>query len=111
MMKKIDKGGYTVYELAQEEENWGVALIEIQDSPKHFHKIEQEIFIVVEGTLSIEVDGSLKTLEKGESINLAPGTVHKLSSATGTPVRVLCISIPAFDPADMYVTQNGQSIH
>ena len=39
---KIDKGDYAVYEMISGEETddlWSAALIEIEDSPKHFHKI------------------------------------------------------------------------
>jgi len=43
---------YWVYDLipgSAVEEHWSLALIEIHDSPKHFHRIEREQFIVVNG--------------------------------------------------------------
>lgn len=83
-------------------EKWGVALLEIQNSPKHFHRIEREIFVVVGGKLDIEIDGVHRTLGVGESIVISPNQVHQLRSAHQEPVRVLCFSFPAFDPADMY---------
>lgn len=102
---KIDLGTYTAYDLvtgSETENRWSVALLQINDSPKHFHKWGKEIFVVVNGTLSIEVDGTNQILTMGEYIVISPNSVHYLRSATNNPVRVLCFNFPAFDPADMY---------
>lgn len=82
---------------------WGAALLEIQDSPKHFHKIEKEFFVVVAGKLMIENDNSQQILMPGEFIMIHPQSIHRLKSATNEPVRVLCFSFPSFDPQDMYI--------
>ena len=97
------QGTYWVYDLvtgSMTGGKWSVALIEIQDSPKHFHRIESEHFIVVNGILEIEIDQVRHILGPGEAIHIAPGMVHQLKSANENPVRVLCFSFPAFDPSD-----------
>jgi mannose-6-phosphate isomerase-like protein (cupin superfamily) len=94
---------YWVYDLipgSAAEERWSLALIEIHDSPKHFHRIESEQFIVVNGILDIEIDGVRRIVHVGESVETKPGMVHQLKSANAHPVRVLCFSYPAFDPSD-----------
>jgi mannose-6-phosphate isomerase-like protein (cupin superfamily) len=101
---KIDKGSYGVYELVNRGV-WSVALIEIVDSPKHFHRIEKEHFIVMSGRLAIEVNGKEQILEEGQSITLYPGMVHQLKTASEKLLRVLCFSFPAFDPADMHLIE------
>ena len=96
---------YWVYDLipgSKVEERWSLALIEIYDSPKHFHRIENEQFIVVNGILDIEIDGVHHILNVGEAIETKPGMVHQLKSANARPVRVLCFSFPAFDPTDKH---------
>ncbi len=99
--ERIDAGKYGVYELAKEEK-WSVALLEIDDSPKHYHKIEKEIFVVVGGELNIEIDGQQQVLAVGEWVEITPGQIHQLKSARSTPVRVLCFNFPAFNPEDMH---------
>jgi mannose-6-phosphate isomerase-like protein (cupin superfamily) len=94
---------YWVYDLipgSLVQDRWSVALIEIHDSPKHFHRIESEQFIVVQGILDIEIDGVKRILHVGEYVETKPGMVHQLKSANEHPVRVLCFSFPAFDPSD-----------
>lgn len=106
---KIDAGKYAVYDLISgeaTEKKWSVALLEIEDSPRHFHRIERELFLVVNGELDIEIDGAHQTLATGESIAIAPGRVHQLKSAGSCPVRLLCFNFPAFDPADMHLVSN-----
>jgi len=102
---RIAQPDYGVYELISGKMTageWSGALLEIQSSPKHVHKIETEHFIVVEGTLAIEVDGESKILPLGEMITIRPGQIHQLKSAGKDGVRVLCFSFPAFDPSDFY---------
>ncbi|MBS3904361.1 MAG: cupin domain-containing protein [Simkania sp.] len=105
---KVEKGDYTAYELVKGEmtgDKWSAALLDIQDSPKHFHRVESEHFIVAHGTLDVEIDGLHHIVNAGESILITPGKIHKLTSANKTPVQVLCFSFPAFDLADMYCVE------
>lgn len=101
----IDLGDYTVYDLingAATNDQWSVAILDIQDSPKHFHKIEHEMFIVLEGELLIQVDGEETIYQKGESVVITPFQVHRLKSASSDSVRLLCVNFPAFNPDDMF---------
>ena len=103
--EKIEKGGLVSYEMITGEETdglWSATIQEIQDSPKHFHKIENEQLIVVSGLLSLEVNGKKKKLEIGDTAFVAKDSVHHLKSSGSGPVRVLCFKFPAFDPADTH---------
>jgi len=103
--EKIDLGDYVVYEIisgTMAGEKWSAALIEIHDSPRHFHRIEKELFIVVAGSLDIEIDGQNQILQVGEFVMITPEKIHQLKSASAIPVRVLCFSFPAFSASDMY---------
>lgn len=105
---KIVLESYDVYEMVpghQTQDRWSAALLDIFDSPKHFHRVEKEYFFVVRGELHIEVDGVSQKLTAGEYISIKPGQVHKLTSAAQGAVRVLCLSFPAFSPQDMFLVE------
>lgn len=98
--------GYSVRELitgTSTAHKWSVALLKIGTSPKHYHRIEQEVFVVLEGILKITVNGFTKTLLPGQSIEILPNEHHQLISGSEEPVCVVCVNIPAFDPEDMYI--------
>ena len=102
---RIDESGYTVFTLASDPSmdcKWSIAILDIVDAPKHFHKTGTEYFLVLNGELSIESDGVLYLLQAGQSIHLGANVVHHLQSTHSSPVRVLCINYPAFDPKDFY---------
>jgi mannose-6-phosphate isomerase-like protein (cupin superfamily) len=103
---KVKKHSYDVYDLIpgqKTDSKWSVSLVELNDSPKHYHQIEKEIFVVVHGTLDIEIDGHFWTLRTGECVEINPGTVHRLKSHGKDPVRVLCFNFPAYNPADYHL--------
>ena len=85
--------------------NRSVALVEFNETPKHFHQIEKEIFIVVHGTLNIEIDGHSWILKTGECVEVNPGMVHHLKSHGKDPVRVLCFNFPAFSQEDYHIVE------
>lgn len=102
---KFDKGEFTAYSLVSPQntnQKWSLALLEINNSPKHYHLKGTERFIVLNGELNIEVNGVNHHLKAGHSVRVSPKTIHHLRSATEKPVRLLCINHPSFDPNDHY---------
>lgn len=71
--------------------------VDIQGEAKtHYHKVMTEIYIVLEGTGEIELDGERLPLKPMTSVMIKPGCRHR---AIGR-LRILNIAIPRFDPAD-----------
>jgi|GEM_PF-2668149 len=107
--RRIERQGtYWVYDLVMgsaTQDKWSAALIEILECPKHFHHIETEQFIVVNGILDIEIDDVHRILHVGESVQTLPGMVHRLKSANAHPVRILCFSFPAFSMMDKHYVE------
>lgn len=104
--QKMALHNYDVYEVVPgtaTQDKWSVAILDIFDSPKHFHRSEKEHFLVIRGSLCIEVDGIFQELMPGEFITICPGQIHKLKSLGIDPVRVVCFSFPAFTPQDMFL--------
>jgi mannose-6-phosphate isomerase-like protein (cupin superfamily) len=68
--------------------------------PPHFHPRQEERWEVLDGELEVQVDGSWRTLRRGESASIPAGHVHTLRNRGGEPVRVLDVHVPALDFQD-----------
>lgn len=66
------------------------------DSQVHYHKRMTEIYLVLEGTGFMELDGERIPVKPMTSIFIKPGCRHR---AVGK-LKIINIPIPAFDPAD-----------
>jgi mannose-6-phosphate isomerase-like protein (cupin superfamily) len=66
------------------------------DSRTHYHKKLTEIYLVLEGTGHMELDGELIPVKPLTAILIRPGCRHR---AVGR-LRVVNMPVPAFDPAD-----------
>jgi quercetin dioxygenase-like cupin family protein len=75
-------------------------LFDGQRCPLHFHRIKDETFFVVRGTVSLEVDGALHLLNEGDTFKMAPGWKHTFA-AEGGPALVLEVSLPSL-PGDNF---------
>lgn len=72
-------------------------VVDIQeDSRAHYHKRMTEIYLVLEGTGYMELDGERIPVKPMSAIYIRPGCRHR---AVGK-LRIINIPIPAFDEAD-----------
>ena len=75
-------------------------LVEIRhDTPAHRHARLTELYCVLEGTGTLEVDGDRVPLGPMTAVLIPPGCTHR---ATGD-LRVLIVPSPPFDPTDLIV--------
>ena len=65
--------------------------------PKHFHPRQEESWNVLEGRMSVFVDGEWRTLAQGESLSIAPGTVHTLRNRSDETIRFRDVHEPSLD--------------
>lgn len=72
------------------------------DSRTHYHKKLTELYYVLEGEGTIELDGVIFPIAAGTSVLIKPGCRHRARPVSGasTPLRVLNVPVPAFDPED-----------
>lgn len=54
-----------------------------QRHPAHFHKLKEETFLVIWGTLILYVEGKEKILKPGDIVTVYPGVWHSFKSDTG----------------------------
>lgn len=73
-----------------------------RDSRTHYHKRLTELYYVLQGEGTIELDGEAFPISAGVSILIKPGCRHRAVPQQGAdePLRVLNVPIPAFDPDD-----------
>ena len=58
-----------------------------QRTQRHYHRIAEEIYLIVEGEGRLEVDGEIAEVGAGEAILIPPGAWHELVAGP-TGVRV-----------------------
>jgi len=62
----------------------------------HYHKKLTEIYLILDGSGSIELDGKLVPVKPLTTVLIKPGCRHR---AVGR-MRIVNVSVPAFDPED-----------
>ncbi len=76
-----------------------IHLVDIQeDARTHYHKKLTEIYLILEGTGFMELDGQLHPVKPMSTIMIKPGCRHR---AVGK-LKIINIPIPAFDESDEY---------
>jgi mannose-6-phosphate isomerase-like protein (cupin superfamily) len=74
--------------------SFGMNLIRLrprQQGRIHRHRRQEEVYVVVEGTLTLEVEGGARELPRGTVARVAPDVRRRLSNRSGTPLAVLAI--------------------
>jgi mannose-6-phosphate isomerase-like protein (cupin superfamily) len=66
------------------------------DARTHYHKRLTEVYLVLEGTGHIELDGERHPVRPMTAVLIKPGCRHR---AIGN-LRIVNIPVPAFDPSD-----------
>ncbi len=69
-----------------------------QDAKVHYHKKLTEVYLILEGEGYMELDGEMKPVKPFTAIFIKTGCRHR---AVGK-MRIINVSIPAFDPEDEY---------
>jgi mannose-6-phosphate isomerase-like protein (cupin superfamily) len=65
------------------------------------HAKRSEYWFVVDGPLTVSVDGDKHTAEAGESVWVPVGATHRMANEGTEPVRILEIGFGEFDEADI----------
>src|SRR5205085_6912794 len=67
---------------------------------RHYHKIAEELYFILEGTGEIELDGEHRTLRSGDAILIPSGVWHAIVATE--PLRFLCCCGRPFWCEDKY---------
>jgi mannose-6-phosphate isomerase-like protein (cupin superfamily) len=68
---------------------------------RHYHKVLEELYFILEGAGEIELDGERRTVGPGDAILIPPGTWHTIMATE--PLRFLCCCAPPYAHEDTYL--------
>ena len=84
-----------------------VAFIELSPqsaSLSHYHKIEEETYIIQQGTAKMIVDDQVYNLQPGEICLIKPGMVHQIMNEHASePLSFIAICSPPWEPDDTFL--------
>jgi len=67
---------------------------------RHRHKHVRQMFYVLEGELSMELEGEITVLKQNEALEIPPGQAHQAMNRSAGDVRFLVVSSPPTRGAD-----------
>jgi len=68
---------------------------------RHYHKVLEELYFILEGAGEIELDGERRMVGPGDAILIPPGVWHTIMATE--PLRFLCCSAPPYAHEDTYL--------
>lgn len=92
-------GGMWFFRSALDCEHLGVTLLELEPDGKgkrhdHADSHHEEVYLVVDGELTVEVDDRTVALGDGQAIRVDPGTTRQLFNRGDERVRVVVAGAP-----------------
>ena len=72
-----------------------------QATQRHYHARTEEIYILLEGSGEMEVEGDRARVGPGEAILIPPGARHEIRAGE-RGVRFLCCCAPPYSDSDTY---------
>jgi mannose-6-phosphate isomerase-like protein (cupin superfamily) len=99
------KDGSTIREYVHTElQSLAEASLEPERSTqRHYHGRSEEIYLVLEGRGSMELDGETRAVAEGDAILIPPGSWHQVT-ADRDGLRFLCCCSPPYADDDTYFT-------
>ena len=76
------------------------SLPEGKATERHYHKLSEEIYFMLEGRGTMEIDGEQQQVEPGDAILIPPGAWHQIKALTD--LRFLCCCAPVYSHEDTY---------
>jgi quercetin dioxygenase-like cupin family protein len=73
----------------------------------HFHPIQNEVFDVLEGSISVRINGKVKVIKKGEQLQVPANTIHSMWNHTGDRAHVNWKVQPALNTESFFETAMG----
>ncbi len=67
---------------------------------RHYHKLSEEFYFILEGKGTMEVDGATQEVGPGDAILIPQLAWHQITASE--PLRFLCCCAPAYSHEDTY---------
>jgi mannose-6-phosphate isomerase-like protein (cupin superfamily) len=72
-----------------------------QETQRHYHAASEELYVLLDGSGEMEVDGEHASVGPGDAILIPPGAWHQIR-AGDAPLRFLCCCAPPYSHDDTY---------
>jgi mannose-6-phosphate isomerase-like protein (cupin superfamily) len=66
----------------------------------HFHTRSEEIYYILQGRGEVNIEGETSTLNRGDSVVIAPGARHQIRNCGEDDLVFLCCCAPAYSHED-----------
>ena len=67
---------------------------------RHYHKLSEEIYFMLEGEAVMEIDGETQDVGPNDAILIPPGAWHQIKATSD--IRFLCCCAPVYSHEDTY---------
>lgn len=67
---------------------------------RHYHKLSEEIYFILDGTATMEIDGEVQEIGPGHGVLIPSGAWHQITAVSD--VRFLCCCAPPYAHDDTY---------
>jgi mannose-6-phosphate isomerase-like protein (cupin superfamily) len=100
----VTKDGSTIRELHHTEvQSLAEATLEPSEATeRHYHARTEEIYFVVKGSGTLEVDGETAAVRPGDAVLIPAGARHTLENTGTSELRILCCCVPPYSDADTF---------
>lgn len=71
-----------------------------QATERHYHKVSEELYFLLEGKALMEVDGETQDVGPGDAILIPAGAWHQITAKS--ELRFLCCCAPPYEHSDTY---------
>ena len=100
----VTKDGSTIRELHHTSvQSLAEATLEpSQATERHYHRATEEIYFVIKGSGTMEVDGDARTIRPGDAVLIPAGSWHQLENDGSSELRILCSCAPPYSHEDTF---------
>ena len=71
-----------------------------QPTERHYHKLSEEFYFILEGAGTMEIDGIIRPVSPGDAILIPPSAWHQITATER--LRLLCCCAPPYSHEDTY---------
>ena len=71
-----------------------------QPTDRHYHKLSEEFYFILEGQGTMEIDGETRDVGPGDAILIPPNAWHQITASQ--TLRFLCCCAPPYAHEDTY---------
>lgn len=69
---------------------------------RHYHRVSEEIYFLLDGSGRMEIDGAFREVGPGDAVLIPAGAWHQITAGSGRPLRFLCCCAPPYSHDDTF---------